>query len=475
MVALVLALGSIMTALDMTVVNVALNRLALEFTAPLALVQWVVTGYSLALGAIIPVTAWLVGRVGARRLYLTAIAVFAAGSALAALAWNIGSLIAFRAVQGLGGGALLPVGMTILIRAAGPDRLGRLMSILGLAVLVGPLAGPVAGGWLVDAVSWRWMFLVNLPIGVAVLVLAGRVFPPDPATPDRRPLDLLGMLLLSPGLVALVLGLTVGGERHDFGAPAAFGPIAVGVALVVGFVLRAVTARHPLLDPRPFRTRSFAAGTGTLAAFACGYFGSMLLVPLYFQVVRGESATLAGVHGVPLALASGTAMQVIGRITDRVPAGRIVPFGVLVAGSGFTLLATQLGPTTPYWLLAVALLLVGAGGGMTMMPTMTAAARDLPGELAPAASTTLNLVHTTAGAVGTAVVSVLRAGNLAGPTGGGGIQAARGAAPDAVAAAFRHTYLMPLVLLAVALLAALALPRAAHRPAAPARAEALAR
>lgn len=467
-IVLVLVLGSIMATLDMTVVNVAIAGLAVDFQAPLATIQWVVTGYSLALGAVIPVSAWAVGRFGAKRLYLSAITMFAATSLLAGLSWSIESLIAFRVLQGLAGGMIMPVGMTILLRAADPDRLGRLMSTMGLAILVGPLAGPVLGGWLIDEVSWRWMFFINLPIGALVVVLATRIFPADAERSPRR-LDVPGLLMLSPGLAALIYGVTSGGERGDFGAPGTLAPMAAGVLLIVAFVVRALTIEEPLLDLRPFRDRAFAAATATMTLFVVGYFGSMLLLPLYFQVVRGESATMAGLLGVPMALASGTSMQFAGRLADKLSPGRTIPVSIALAVSGFGLFAYQLSADVSYWATAGALMMMGAGGGSTLMPLMTAATRRMSREQAPAASTTLNLINTTMGAIGMAVASVLLSGAMAARVplaGEGGIQTLHGLAADARAAvapgladAFQSTYAWAVALMALSLIPALLLPR----------------
>ncbi|MFF5262448.1 DHA2 family efflux MFS transporter permease subunit [Actinomadura viridis] len=467
-IALVLVLGSIMATLDMTVVNVAIARLSRDFDAPLATIQWVATGYSLALGTVVPISAWAIGRFGARRLYLAAIALFAAGSVLAGLAWNIESLIAFRVVQGLAGGLIMPVGMTILIRAAPPGQMGRLMSTLGLAVLVGPLVGPVLGGWLIDEVSWRWMFYINLPIGAVVLALASRIFPRDGAG-DPRPLDVPGLLMLSPGLAAVIYGVTSGGDRGDFGAPGVLLPLLAGVALVAAFVVRALTARHPLLDLRPFRDRAFATATGTMTLFVLGYFGAMLLLPLYYQVVRGESATAAGLLSIPMALASGTVMQLAGRMADKVSPGRTVPVSIAVAATGFALFAHQLSADASYWGLGGAMLLMGAGGGATMMPLMTAATRRMGHDQAPAASTAVNLLNTSMAAVGTAVVSVLLSNAMAARVALAaehGLQGLQGLAPDARAAvapglaeAFQQTYVWSVALIALALVPALFMPR----------------
>src|SRR5215210_7606967 len=171
----VVVLGAVMSILDVTVVNVAINTLAAEFDSTLTTIQWIVTGYTLALATVIPITGWAADRFGTKRLYLLSIGLFMAGSALSGAAWSAESLIAFRVLQGLGGGMLMPAGMTILTRAAGPGRVGRVMAIIGIPMMLGPILGPILGGWLVDDVSWRWIFFINLPIGVVAFFLSLRI------------------------------------------------------------------------------------------------------------------------------------------------------------------------------------------------------------------------------------------------------------------------------------------------------------
>ncbi|MFD4439017.1 DHA2 family efflux MFS transporter permease subunit [Nocardia sp. NPDC058519] len=461
-VALVLVVGMIMATLDQTIVNVAINKLSMEFHAGLSTIQWVATGYSLALGAVVPTSAWLVGRFGAKRLYLTAISAFVVGSVLAGLSWNIESLITFRLIQGASGGLLMPVAMTILLRAAGPDRLGQLMSTLGLAILVGPLLGPVIGGYLIDEVSWRWMFFINLPLGALVLVLAARVVPDDTPEPPRA-LDVRGLLLMSPGLALVIYGVTAAGESAGFATPAVLVPLLVGAGLIAAFVRRSLTTSVPLLDLRVLGNRTTGTSAVLLAVFAGGYFGSMLLLPLYFQIVRGESALVAGALGIPFALASGATMQVAGRLIDRIPPGRYLPASITVALTGFVLFVIQLDADAPYWALCLTMVLMGAGGGATMMPVMTTATRPLSREQQPAGSTVLNMISTTSMAIGTAVASVTLGALL--PV-AGGLQALHAMTADqraelapALADAFQHTYLIAPVMIALALVPALLLPR----------------
>ncbi|MEU5642025.1 DHA2 family efflux MFS transporter permease subunit [Streptomyces milbemycinicus] len=455
--AAVVTLGSIMSVLDTTVVNVAINPLAQRFDAPLPTVQWVSSGYSLALAAVIPVTAWAIRRFGTKRVYMTAIALFTLGSLLAGTAWSIESLVAFRMVQGLGGGMIVPTGMTIMMQAATPETMGRIMSIMGIPILIGPVSGPVLGGWLVDSFSWRWMFTINVPVGVTALVVAARALPRAVGAPGQR-LDVPGLLMLSPGLAALIYGLSTGAEHRDFGGVGVVLPAAVGAALVVGFVVRARVSPHPLIDLRLYRDRAFAAGAGTLGLFVVGYFGSMLLLPMYFQVVRGESATASGLLGAPLGLAAGVTMQFSGRLADKVSPRWLVAGGVTTAVLGMGLLTLQLSDNLAYWRVAVPLLVLGIGVGTTMMPTMAAATRGLSADDAPSASTALQITSQVAAATGVAFFSVTLSIN------GGGTTTPTHAGP------FADTYLWAVALMLAAVLPALCLPR--RRPAAPAAANA---
>ncbi|GAA3102830.1 DHA2 family efflux MFS transporter permease subunit [Streptomyces echinatus] len=443
-VAAVVVLGSIMAVLDMTIVNVALRRLSASFGAPLETIQWTATAYTLALAAVIPTAAWAMARIGAKRTYVVALALFTLGSLLAACAWDAGSLIAVRAVQGLGGGLLQPVGMAMGMRVADRARLGRAMALLGLPILIGPVAGPVLGGRLVDAASWHWIFLINLPVGALALILAVRLLPtdaPDTRGADRPRLDVPGLLMLSPGLALLLYGLARGGEHGDFTAPGALVPTLAGALLTAAFVRRALAVRTPLLDLRLLRDRTFAAGIGTLAPFTCGYFGSMLLGPLYWQQERGLTATAAGLLGAPVGLVIGTTMQIAARRIDRVAPRRVIAAGCAVGALGMGLLAWQTGIAgVASWRIVVAGMVMGVGAGMTLMPAMTTATRDLPADRLAGASTALSINAQLAASAGTALLSVVLGTAGTDPAG------------------FRITYAVAAVLLALGILSALRLP-----------------
>ncbi|HEY1368276.1 MAG TPA: DHA2 family efflux MFS transporter permease subunit, partial [Gaiellaceae bacterium] len=257
--AAVVVLGAIMTILDATIVNVALPTLGREFHTSIATIQWVPSVYLLAFASVIPLTGWASERFGVKPLWLASLALFMAGSLLAGLSWSIGSLIAFRIVQGVGGGMIMPLGQTILAQAAGPRRMGRVMSIVGVPLLLAPIFGPVVGGALVGAASWRWIFFVNLPVGALALLLAARLLPRvEPRSHER--LDTLGVVLLSGGIAAFVYGLAEVGRAGSLTAVVPLTALLVGLALVAGFVWHALRTARPLIDVRLFARRGFASG-----------------------------------------------------------------------------------------------------------------------------------------------------------------------------------------------------------------------
>ena len=275
--AAVVVLGSIMTILDATIVNVALATLGREFGTSISTIQWVSTIYLLAFASVIPLTGWASERFGAKRVWLASLGLFMAGSLLSGLAWSIGALIAFRAVQGVGGGMIMPLGQSILAQKAGPERIGRVMSIVGVPMLLAPIFGPVIGGALVDGASWRWIFFVNLPVGAAAFALAVRLLPDvEPRRSER--LDALGLVLLSGGIATFVYGVSEVGSRGGVSDAVPLTALVIGLALVASFVGHALRTEKPLIDVRLFALRGFgsaadcAAGSTMISPSGMGAF-----------------------------------------------------------------------------------------------------------------------------------------------------------------------------------------------------------
>jgi EmrB/QacA subfamily drug resistance transporter len=477
----VVVLGAIMAILDITVVNVALPTFQTTFGSvghPLAYstVAWTVTGYTLALATVIPVTGWAADRFGTKRLYMTAIALFTAGSALCAVASSINMLIGFRVLQGLGGGMLMPLGMTIMTKAAGPKRMGRLMAILGVPMLLGPILGPIFGGWLIDTASWHWIFLINVPVGVIALLYALMALPKDSPHPSES-FDFLGVLMMSPGLALFLYGVSSIPAEGKVGTPKVLVPALIGVALVVTFVLYSFKPKHPLLDLRLFRNRNLAISVATMFLFAVAFFGGLLLVPTYFQQIRGESVLRAGLLVAPQGIGAMLTMPIAGTLSDKFPVGRIVPFGLVFIAVGMAGL-TQISSTTSYPVLIGLLFIMGLGMGGTMMPIMTSALKTLRTAEVARGSTLLNITQQIASSVGVAVMSVivtngLKDAKLAYPAiaarhdpqiaaqigGEAGVKEGLSQAANA----FAHTYWVAFALVGVTVVAAVFLPRKHER------------
>jgi EmrB/QacA subfamily drug resistance transporter len=447
-IAAVVVVGAIMSILDTTIVNVALETLGRDLHSSLADIQWVATGYMLALAAVIPVSGWAAGRFGAKRLWLTSVVLFTLGSVLCGLAWSTESLVAFRVLQGIGGGMVMPVGQMVLTRAAGPSRLGRVMSVVGVAMILAPIFGPTIGGLIIDNLDWRWIFYVNVPIGAIAVAMGLRMLPEVEEGVHRTRLDRFGLAMLSIGFPLVVYGLAEVGQRGTLEAPQAYLPLLIGVALVGTFVIHALRTDEPLLDVRLFAKPSFSAAAVTTFVLGAALFGAMLIMPLYFQLVRGEDAVTTGLLLIPQGIGAAFAMALGGRLSDRVGGGKVAVAGIVVS-LVTTLPFVMIGANTPYVAIGAAMIGRGLGLGLSMMPAMTAAfSRLQPSDIAHA-TPQLTVLQRVGGAIGTALLTVALQN---------GLDAAH--TPAAAANAFGNTYLWVLALTAVALVPALMLARA---------------
>src|SRR4051794_37593785 len=277
-----------MSILDTTIVNVALATPQRELGSTVSEIQWVVTGYMLALAAVIPVTGWAARRFGAKQVYVTSLVLFTAGSILCGLATSTGELVAFRVLQGVGGGMLLPIGQLMMADAAGPSRMGRVMSIVAVPAMLAPILGPAIGGVIVDNTTWRWIFFVNVPIGVVAVVAALRVLPKS--APGRAdPLDVRGLVLMALGVPLLTYGLAEVATAGEFGAPKVLVPCIAGIAFIGAFAVHALRTRYPLLDLRLYRRAAFAAAPPTMFCLRGPPFCSAVLPPPFWPGGRAHS------------------------------------------------------------------------------------------------------------------------------------------------------------------------------------------
>ncbi|ORW08933.1 MFS transporter [Mycobacterium lacus] len=404
----VCVLASLMTILDATVINVAQRTFIVDFGSTQAVVAWTMTGYTLALATVIPITGWAADRFGTKRLWMGSVLAFILGSLLCAMAPNILLLIAFRVVQGVGGGMLLPLGFMILTRVAGPRRLGRMMAVLGVPMLLGPIGGPILGGWLIGAFGWPWIFLVNLPIGVTAVVLAAVVFPRDRPQPSET-FDLIGVLLLSPGLATFLFAVSSIPGRGTVADRHVLIPAIIGMALIGAFVLHArCRANHPLIDLRLFNNPVVTHANATVLVFAVAFFGTALLLPSYFQQVMHQTPMQSGVYMIPQGVGAMLTMPFAGAFMDRRGPGKSVLLGVILIATGLGIFTFGVARQSDYLpTLLAGLAITGMGMGATMTPLSGAAVQTLaPHEIARG-STLISVNHQLGGSIGTALMSVV--------------------------------------------------------------------
>ncbi|MBM7520467.1 DHA2 family efflux MFS transporter permease subunit [Nocardioides nitrophenolicus] len=396
-----IACGAFATGLDTSVVHVALRTIQLEYDVTLAAAQWVSTSYLIALAVSLPVCGWLGDRLGTGRLWLGALAAFTVASGLCAAAPSLELLVAARVLQGLAAGLLVPAGQTILGRAVGPGRLGRVMSRLGMAVALAPALGPVLGGLLLDDLGWRWLFLVNLPIGAVVLLAARRLLPTPPGSAGT-PLDGVGLAALSIGLPCTVYGLTALGAGGFHPVPI----LVIGLAALALYVVRSRFRPEPLLDLGLLRIPAFRAAGATMAVAGVLIFGSTLLYPLYFQLARHEDVLTTGLLTFALGLGTALTLPRAGRLVDRYGGGRVALAGGLL-DLAVSIELVSVGVDQPILVIQLLLLLQGAGTALLAVPLTVAAYAAVPPHRLADAAVQVNIVNRIGGALGAAIFVVV--------------------------------------------------------------------
>ncbi|MFN2538080.1 MAG: MDR family MFS transporter, partial [Mycobacteriales bacterium] len=401
----VTVLGTVMSVLDTTIVNVALEPLSQALDADLSAISWVVTAYLLAIAAISPIAGWAMRRVGTRTLYLLSLVLFTAGSGACGLAWDTPSLVVARVLQGAGGALLMPVGQAIIMKAAGRENLSRVMGTLGVPTVLAPVIGPTLGGFLLESLSWRAIFLINLPIGALAFCLALRMLPADEGHPTYR-LDVLGLVLGSLGLTALTYGLSEASSDPAILRAQVLAPVAVGVAGLVVFVRHALGRDHPLLDLRLFSDRTYSLASLGVFVNGATSLGGLILLPLYLQGVRHESATTTGLLVAPTAVGVVLLMRRAGRLTDRYGGGRVALLGTVVVALG-TLPLAWITADSSYWYITGAMFVRGLGTALSGMPLTAAALVSIDAAKGSDATAQLHVLQRVGASLGTALFVVI--------------------------------------------------------------------
>jgi EmrB/QacA subfamily drug resistance transporter len=404
-VAGVVVFGAVMGMLDTSLVNIGLRRIGDKLHAQLDTVQWVASGYLLALAVALPMCSWLARRVGAGRLWVGALVAFTIASGLCALAVDTTALIALRVLQGLAAGFLIPAGQTLLGQTAGPKQMGRVMSVVGIAVVGAPAVGPTIGGLMLAHLSWQWLFLINIPLGLAALVLGLRVLPLGPGA-TQGPLDVRGLVFAAAGVYAVVYGLGNIAAVGSVTALSVWLPVVLGLLGLVVFVRGSLRKTQPLLDIRMFSNRVFAAANSAGFFAGAAMFGAMVLLPLYFQVLHGDGLVRTGLLLIGFGLGGVITFPVGGRLSDRVGGGIVAMVGNFGAAAT-TLPFAFLDGHANAVLVQALLFLRGVATALSGVPLTSAAYAAVRRDQVPDAAAFVNILQRVGGALGVAVIAII--------------------------------------------------------------------
>lgn len=402
LVVIAVIFGVFMSVLDSTVVNIAIPKLQAVFGASLDRIQWVSTGYTLALTVSIPIFSYLADRFGIKRIYLLSLVMFTVASALCGLAWSIGSLIVARILQGLGGGALLPLATAQIFAEFPPAERGRASATLGLPVLLAPALGPTLGGFIIEYADWRLIFYLNVPIGI-VGVLIGYAMLRDQRSPFVRPLDVPGLLLSTAGFSSLVYGIAEAGDK-GWDSLTVIGFMSFGAFCLVLLTMVELRSRTPLLDVRLFSEWNFTLGNLLTWALQIGLFGALFLLPIFLQSLRGLTPVQAALWLMPSALVTAFALPFGGLLVDRFGAKPIILIGALaLTATSYAL--SHLTLQTSFWTLQLWLLGRSIAISFTLQPSQVVALSHVPREALARATALLSVLRQVVVAFGTALLS----------------------------------------------------------------------
>ncbi len=400
-ITVVVMLAALMAMIDISIVNVALTDIRASFATPLDQIGWVSTGYMMANIVVIPMTGWFQRRFGFRKYFTVSVIVFTAASALCGAAWNLPSLVVFRILQGLGGGAIIPTAQSILFARYPKEQHGMAAGLFGLGAITGPLLGPTIGGYLIDLSSWHWIFLINVPIGLVVAALAWKVIEEPEFVADRRPIDVTGIVLLATGMPALQYVLEEGNREGWFDSTTIMALAAVAVISLVTFVVHVLEAPNPIVDLRVFKNRSYAAGTGINFLTGLALFSSSYLFSLFCGSVMHYTALDIGRVFLVAGLVQVLLMPIVGKLAPKIDPRIMLFVGVSVVGAS-QWIGSQLTGAAGFSDLVMPQLVRAVGLAFIFIPVSVAALSDLRPEERGNATGLFNLTRELGGSLGTA-------------------------------------------------------------------------
>ncbi len=411
LIAVSVMFATFMEVLDTTVVNVSLPHIAGSLSASIDEATWALTSYLVANAIILPMTGWLASMFGRKRLLMLSVVGFTTASFLCGLAPTLGSLIIFRILQGATGGALQPLSQAVLLEAFAPQDRGKAMGFWGLGIVVAPILGPVLGGWLTDSYSWRWVFYINIPVGIASIVMTKLyIFDPPYLRTESRKVDYWGIGMLAVGIGALQIVLDKGQEEDWFSSTMIVTLAIVSAVTLVALVIHELTADDPIVDLRVFKARSYAVGVFLMTVVGFVLYGSMVLLPIMLQTVLGYPPLQAGIAMAPRGIGSFFMMPLTGLMTGRFDPRKLLTTGLIVGGTTLLWLS-RLNLQAGYWDIFWPQLIQGVGMSLLFVPLTTVSMDPIPREKMGNATSLFNLMRNIGGSVGIAATGTMLARN----------------------------------------------------------------
>jgi MFS transporter, DHA2 family, multidrug resistance protein len=408
-VAIAVMFATFMEVLDTTVVNVSLPHIAGNLSATVDESTWVLTSYLVANAIVLPMTGWLARNFGRKRLLMASVSGFTLASLLCGLAPNLATLVVFRLIQGATGGAMQPLSQAVLLEAFPPQDRGKAMGFWGLGIVVAPILGPVLGGWLTDTYSWRWVFYINLPVGITSIIMTQLyVFDPDYLRQESSKIDFLGIGLLALWVGSLQIALDLGQERDWFSSPFITTLIVTAVAGAIVFILREWLIPEPIVDLHVFKERTYSTGVFLMTCLGFVLYGSLVLLPIMLQTLLGYPSLQAGIAMAPRGMGSIIGMPVIGLLIGKIDARKLVAVGLLAGGATLIWLG-HLNLSAGYWDVFWPQFFQGNAMSALFVPLTTISMDPIPKERMGNATSLFNLMRNLGGSVGIAATSSMLA------------------------------------------------------------------
>ena len=409
LIAVSVMFATFMEVLDTTVVNVSLPHIAGSLSVTIDEATWALTSYLVANAIILPMTGWLASRFGRKNLLMLSVVGFTIASFLCGLAPNLASLVFFRIVQGATGGALQPLSQAVLLEAFPPHDRGKAMGFWGLGIVVAPILGPVLGGWLTDNYSWRWVFYINIPVGVASIVMTKMfIFDPPYLRSESRRIDYWGLGMLAVGIGALQYVLDKGQEEDWFESTTITVLAILAVVTLVTLVIHELTTEDPVVDLRVFKERSYAVGVFLMTVLGFVLYGSLVLLPIMLQTLLGYPSLQAGIAMAPRGIGSFFMMPLTGLMTGRFDARKLLTIGLVVGGVTLLYLS-RLSLNAGYWDIFWPQLIQGGALSLLFVPLTTVAMDRIPRERMGYATSLFNLMRNLGGSIGIAMTGTMLA------------------------------------------------------------------